>query len=450
MASFWKFFGSRKTSDGRYIRWPRGLFSFFGTVQIDEDSAMQVAAFNRGVVYISTQVAKLPWDVKNGDSSIVPKAPVGNLLNISANPEMNAFRFRIVMIQQAIIHGNAYAEIERDITGRPIALWPLYSAGMQLIRLDDGSLAYRYNYHPNGQSEQIILAPRDVFHIPNFHTKDGLVGQGVVAYGREVLGINISTDRMAGGLFRNGGVPSGVLQSTGALSDEAYERLKKSWAEQHGGGKQGGTAILEEGVTYQSINMQPDVLQFLQSRQFGVLEIARFLGLPPTKLYDVVAAKYSNVENSNLEVATDTLHAWAKSFEIEGDVKLLNERYGGRYTEIDLYEIFRGDMVTRANYFKTMISIGSMTPNEIRAREGMAPYADGKNFYIATNNLTPVDRLDEVIDADIEQKTKPAPAPQLPGKGSPDENSDPENEDGKKQDANLKDAAIKFLTSAAK
>lgn len=415
--SFMKFFGDRRTSDGRYIRWPRRPFNFFGNFAVDEDSAMQVAAFNRGLIYISTQIAKLPWNIKDVDNGIIKNSPISNILNLSANPEMNAFRFRLMMTQQAIIHGNAYAEIQRDGIGRPIALWPLRSENMRLMRDDEGGLKYQYVANlMGGPQEPVVLDPYDVFHLPNFHMKDGLVGQGVVSFGRDVLGITIAADAMAGGLFKNGGIPSGLLSHPGTLSDEAYKRLKESWAEQQGGKKLGSTAILEEDIKYSPLNMDPEALQFLQSRQFGVLEIARFLGLPPTKLFDVVAAKYANVENSNLEVATDTLDAWATNFEMEADIKLLNERYGGRYTDIDLYEIFRGDMTTRAGYFKSMMSIGSMTPNEIRRREGMAPYQEGDNFYIATNNFTPVDRMDEIIDADIEQKTKPATAPAGPAK----------------------------------
>lgn len=436
--SFVKFFADRRTSDGRYIKWPRRPFNFFGSVIVDEESAMQVAAFNRGLIYISSQIAKLPWNVKDQTNKVIASnSPIMNLLNMSANPEMNSFRFRLVMVQQSIIHGNAYAEIERDTIGRPIALWPLRSDSMRVARRDDGSLYYQYTANLyGGPSEPINLDPYDVFHLPNFHTKDGIVGQGVVSYGKEVLGINIAADTMAGGLFRNSGIPSGILSHPGTLSDEAYKRLKDSWTDQQGGRKSGSTSILEEGTTYAPVNMPPEALQFIQSRQFGVLEIARFLGLPPTKLFDVVAAKYANVENSNLEVATDTLDSWATNLELEADIKLLNERYGGRYTDIDLYDIFRGDMITRATYFKSMISIGAMTPNEIRQREGMNSYKEGDNFYIATNNFTPVDRMNDIIDADIEQKTKPAAAPAAPA---------PDNSKGK-----LADAAIQFLTAAKK
>jgi hypothetical protein len=91
-------------------------------------------------------------------------------------------------------------------------------------------------------------------------------------------------------------------------------------------------------------------------------------------------------------------------------------------------------MKSRSDYFKTMISIGAMTPNQARQREGMPGYGpDGDNYYIPTNNLTPVDRLDEVIDAEIEQKTKPAAAPA---------NNNPPAD---KKPSALEEAAITFL-----
>jgi HK97 family phage portal protein len=428
--NFLQKFWARLTTSKKLIYGPRRAFWVRGETVVDEDSSMRVAAFNRGLVYISTQIAKLPWNIKDSKNEIV-EGSLSNLLNLSPNSEMNAFMFRVVMTQNAIIHGNSYAEIERDGLGRIIALWPLESWRMELIRDDSYSLLYRYADESKGY---VYFRPRDIFHIKNFHTKDGLVGQGVSAYGREVLGIQLAADTMASGIFHNSGIPSGILSHPGKLSDEAFKRLQETWINDNGGKKSGGTSVLEEGMKYDPIKIDATTLQFLESRQFGVLEIARFLGLPPTKLFDTQAATYSNVEQANLEVATDTLDTWATNFEMEADVKILSNRFGDRYTDIDLYSIFRGDMKSRSDYFKTMMSIGAITPNQIRAREGMPAYKEGDNYYIATNNFTPVDRLDEVIDADIKQKTKPATSPN---------ESKPKDEP---KTSELENAALKYLT----
>lgn len=383
---------------------PRGLIPGAFSPSINEDTAMTVSAFHRGVIYISTQIAKLPWDVKDKDNKIqVGRIP--NLLGLAPNPEMNALTWRLLMVQNAIIHGNAYAEIQRDGAGRIVALWPLASKEVDAVRSTTGKLYYRVRQGTaNATGDDVYLDPYDVFHLKNFHTKDGVMGQGLVAYASQTLGISSAADRMASGIFSNGGMPSGVLMIEGKLSDEAYTRLVASWKEAHSGRRAGSTAILEQGSKYESISTDPEVLQFLDSRKFGVVEIARFLGLPPSKLMDMSAGTYANVEQANLEVATDTLDAWACNLEMEADVKILTNRFGGLYSEIDLYSVFRGDMTTRANYFQKMMQNAAITPNEIRAREGMAPYDGGEKFFVAANNFTPANRLDEVIDAQIASK----------------------------------------------
>jgi HK97 family phage portal protein len=392
---------------------------------------MQVSAFYRGIIYISTQIAKLPWQVKDSKNNI-QDGNVATLLDLIPNSEMSAFQFRLTMVQNAIVYGNAYAEIVRNALGQPVAIWPIRPRDVEPYRMSDGKLIYRViggsSVEPNSD---VYLPTENVFHIKNFHTKDGIVGQGVVAYAQDILGISLGADQTAGTLFANGGLPSGTLEVPGTLSPEAAKRLQDSWKANHGGRKAGGVAVLEQGVKFNAISMTPDVLQFLESREFNILEIARFLGLPPSKLFDIKGQNYNSQEQSNLEVATDTLDAWTKNLEIEADIKLLNKRFGGRRTEMDLYEIFRGDMTTRANYFSKMMQAGAITPNQIRMKEGLAPYEGGDRYWIAVNNFSPADRVDEIIDSQI-TKNEPQPARQ------------PETQN--QQEAELTNAAIRYLT----
>ena len=103
-------------------------------------------------------------------------------------------------------------------------------------------------------------------------------------------------------------------------------------------------------------------------------------------------------------MANDTIDPWAKIWEQETDKKLLNNRHAGKNSQFDLYDLFRGDMDTRSTYFKNMFGIGAITPNQIRGKEGMSPYDKGEDYYIATNNFTPISRLDDVINSQIAPK----------------------------------------------
>jgi HK97 family phage portal protein len=393
----------------------RRTFGSSGGTVVTEDTAMEASAFYRGVMYISSQIAKLPWEVKNAKNEILFEDNISYLLNVAPNEEMTAMFLKLFLIQCAIVGGNGYAEIERTVDGRVKALHPLNPKRVSPVRDEDGTLWYQV-FNGGLKGETVYLRPKDIFIVKNLHTKDAIQGQGVVGYALQTLGISIGADRFANSLFTNGGLPSGVLTHTGKLSPEAHARITTSWKENQGGKKTGGTALLEEGLTYSPISHAPDVMQFLESRKFNVVEIARFLGIPPTKLFDSDSAKFNNIEHANLEVATDTIDAWARNLESEADMKLLSGRKGGRRTELDLYAVFRGDMLTRSTYFKNMMGSGAMTPNEIREQEGMAGYKGGDRFFIATNNFTPEDRMDEVIDAQI--LSKQPQEPKAPAQGT--------------------------------
>ena len=428
-----KFFNLRSTKP-ILIEAPKRGFAVSAGVSVTEDTAMQVSAFYRGVIYVSTQVAKLPWNIKDKQNNVLEDR-VATLLDLSPNPEMDSFTFRCLAIQASYIHGNFIAEIERDALGRPTALWPIPHGYWYLSRTPTGELVYRVT--PDGAGgKEVFLQAKDVWHIKNFHTKDGLLGQGVVAYGKDVLGITLGADRMAGNLFANGGIPSGVVEVPGVMSDEAFLRIKEAWNQNHSGRKSAGIAFLEEGMKFNPLNLQPDVLQFLESRKFSVLEIARFLGVPPTKLFDIDANSYNTQEQSNLEVATDTLDTWCRSLDMQTDIKILNKQFGGRRSEIDIYSLFRGDMETRANYFSKLMQTGAISPNEIRLKEGLSPYSGGSRFWIAVNNYSPADRVDEIIDSQIKKNSTPpsSPAPKEP-------TSQPKN----KVDEELALEALNFL-----
>lgn len=388
----------------RQISYVKSVFNWIANVAVNPDSAMQVAAFYRGVNYISTSIANLPVDIKNKKNEIVENK-ITQLLNVSPNLEMNAHVFKLLGTVMAILHGNFYCEIERDSLGRPIAIWPINEYDVAPWRDANGVLWYRVgggSVVRNG--EDALIRPRDILHIRNIFTKDGFLGQGLVAYAKDTLGINLNANRMASNLYGNMGMPSGILSFDGTLSKEAAERVKEQWKSTQGGDKIGGTAVLEAGAKFQPLNLTPDVLQFLESRKFGVLEIARFLGVPPTKLYDGDSSSYNNIEHNNLEVATDTLNTWARIWEAEIDMKLLGMQYGGQYCEFDLYDVFRGDMDKRSQYYTRLFNIGAMSSNEIRNKEGRAGYDGGGEYYVASNNLTPVSRLNEIIDANILSK----------------------------------------------
>jgi len=381
------------------------LNSFVYGNSINDSTSLEVAAFYRGLFFISSQVAKMPWDIKTFDNKVVNNNnDVYDLLNISPNDDMSAFNWKVLCTQIAILQGNCFNEIVRTRSGKIHSIIPMLNYDVCMVRDGAGKLFYQIS-NTNDESESVVYLRKDeVLHFRNIHTEDGINGMSLINHASKSLGLAAGADRMAGNIFGNGGLPSGVLETERVLSPEVIERLKVEWKNKFGGNKSGGVAVLEEGMKFNPLNFAPDVLQFLDSRKYSVLEIARFLGVPPSKLYVLEAQSYNNIEHSNLEVSNDTIDVWAKNFEGEVNMKLLNSKVSKLKSDMDLYAINRGDMDKRSSYFQKMIGSGAMSPNEIRRKEGMAIYEGGDEYYISTNNLTPISRQDEIIDSQIKQK----------------------------------------------
>jgi len=303
------------------------------------------------------------------------------------------------------------------------------SESVEVLRATTGELVYRVS--GSNSAATVYLPAIDVFHVRNFHSKDNVVGQGIVAYAKDTIGHGKAAGNMAARLFDNGGIPSGVLEVPGALSDEAFLRIKEGWKEAQTGRKAASVAVLEEGVKYSPITIKPDNLQLLESRKFNVIEIALFLGVHPSKLYDTERTGQTNQEQINLDIVNDTITSWCTAFELEADIKLLGKRFNGRHSKFDLYDFNKGDMASRATYFTKMMQSAAMTPNEIRVREGLSPYEGGDRYWIAANNFSPNDRIDEIIDSQI-QPTESDP-------------SEPEPSQPSETDVELAQAVVEFL-----
>ena len=96
-------------------------------VRVDESAAMAVSAFCSAVTLISQDVASLPLflykNLSGGGKEKFVTHPLNTLLHDRPNPEATSFQLRGALMLNVLTGGNAYAEIGRDASGRPAALW---------------------------------------------------------------------------------------------------------------------------------------------------------------------------------------------------------------------------------------------------------------------------------------------------------------------------------------
>lgn len=386
-------------------------------ISVTEYTALNFSAVWQAVTIIAGGIASLPLILykrrPDGGKDRFPDHPLYRLLHDEPNPEMSSMLFRETLLAHCLTWGNGYAEIEFDQAGRPIALWPITPDRVTPYRDNgDGRLLYRVqNEYDAGYA---TLTPAEIFHVPGLGF-DGVCGYSVIRRAREAISLGLAAERYGARFFGSGAMFSLGLEHPAKLSADAQKRLKDSVIEQHAGvDRSHGVMVFEEGMKASKLSIPPDDAQFLQTRMFQVVEIARWYNLSPRKLRDVEKANaYASVEQDAIDHVTDTLRPWMVRIEQEANRKLIRplERRI-QYVEHLADGLLRGVILDRYQAHAISRQWGWASADDVRNIENQNPLPDGQGkVYLAPMNMVPADKIEELADAEIEAKTKPAAAP---------------------------------------
>jgi HK97 family phage portal protein len=382
-------------------------------VSVNEQNALTYSAVWASVQRISGDVGSLPLVLykRVGDGKEpLRDHPTYRLLHDQPNPDMTAVVFRETLQAHLLTWGNAYAEIEWRGDGRPQAFWPIDPSRVTPERNRAGNLYYKVKNYNNADT---YLESQDIIHIPGLGF-DGTCGYSVIRQARESIGLGMAMERFGGAFFGNGATMGGYLTHTARLSEPAKKNLRESFNARHRGvDRAHNVGILEEGMTYTPLGVPPDDAQFLESRKFQVAEIARWFQIPPHMLGDLERATFSNIEQQQIDYHTGTLRRWLVRWEQEFNRKVVLQS-GSQFVEHTIDGLLRGDIESRYQAYAVGRQWGWLSADDVRSKENMNPLPDeAGQIYLVPINMAPADRIDEVIDKQVE----PTPAPVVRASG---------------------------------
>jgi HK97 family phage portal protein len=367
------------------------LWSTTTGITVTPELSLQQSTVLACVRVIAETLAMLPIHIyerlPNGGKRRAPDMPLYPVIHDLANPEMTSNEFFETLIGHVALRGNGYAEIQTNRGGDVMALWPLRPDRTAPRRNKDTQRIEYVIQMPTGAP--VVLPGENVLHVRGFGTT-GLIGLNPVQLARQAIGLGLATEQFGASFFGNGASPSIVLKHPGEMSPLAYERLQKSWREQHEGlSNAQRTAILEEGVTLEKVGVDPDDAQFLETRKYQVRDIARFWRVPPHMVGDLEQATFSNIEEQGINFKTYTLLPWLVRVEKAIYRCLLTPTERQRYfAEVLSDALERGDITKRYNAYNTGHNGGWLSQNDIRDKENMNPI-DGGDVYLQPLNMAP-------------------------------------------------------------
>jgi HK97 family phage portal protein len=352
-------------------------------INVTEESSLKFSAVWLARRILSELPASLPVEVyeEKGNNRTSIDHPVKALLT-NPNMLMNSFTWHELMNDWLQGWGNGLSIIKRT-GGRAIELIPIHPASIDPV-VTDGRIFYNIDDKDMGVKGTFFA--EEVVHFKMF-TSNGLWGRGPIQMARDNIGLAMAAERYGSKFFRKGGNLKAVIEAAGHLSDLQFKEFKKRWDTTYTGDEGDfSTPILEHGMVYKPLGMAPEAAQFLQTRQFSVVDVARWFNLPPHMLADLSRSTFSNIEHQDLQLIKYTLRPILKREETELENKLLLPGERGRIKiRYNLDALLRGDLASVTNHIKEMVLSGVICPDEGRSLLNKNPRPGGSEYYTPAN-----------------------------------------------------------------
>lgn len=390
------------------------ILELWGEDELSTNGALNISAFFSGVALISEAMGMLPCRVykqrKSGGWDLQDQHPTDYCLNSTVNGWQTPSTFKSMKQTHILLSGNGVSSIRRNGRGQGCELKSFLPINTRFYVKKNGNPRYALRDAPYVDSDDLLLAEQpplgnqydwyehdEVLHLKGFGL-NGYTGLSTIKVARSSLNFT-KTIESFGDKFFNKGRPAGFLTKDGKLQDKQYEKLKDDWRDlQEGVQNAFNVGVLSGGVKWQAIGYTNDDAQFLQNRAYQVLEIARWLRIPPHMLAQLEKATNSNIEQLMMEFIIHTLLPWIVRWEEEINLKMFTpkERAMGFQAFFDTDALLRGDSATRATVEEKDIRNGVRTIDEVRISKHLNPYEDeigAKPLIIASQ----LDTLENVI-----------------------------------------------------
>lgn len=373
---------------------------------------LTLSAVFAAVEIISNSIAQLPIKISrinsDGSKEAVPNHPI-----LVAMQEGLLSQFMLVkqIVRDMYVSGNGFAYIKRSQNGEV----------SELVYLKPGDVTIHYNemthelYYisPVIKTRQGKIQPRDMIHLYK-NTINGVSGISILGSAYRTIELANLTEDSASQWFKNGGNLTGIISVKGPSDDEGREKIASEFKRMYGSSnlESGNVAVFPNDLEYQTIQSNAAEAQLLESRQYDVIEIARWFNISPVLLGDLSHSSYSTIEASNLQFLTQTLQPVIRLVEQELNRKLLTDTEKSLLV-IDLDETYmlRSDKSSTSQYYSTLVTNGILTINEARTALGygridgghaddlIIPFTD-----ISQNTVNADDKTEEEKTEDVRQE----------------------------------------------
>ena len=377
--------------------------------RVTPESAMKLSAFWSCAIVKAQTMAQLPLCLYRRVDKGRAKArdsDLWNLVHTQPNRYQTSYQWREMGQLHLDLRGNFYNRKVMGRGARITALVPIHPDRVKIERLTETS--HRFLVQEGGDREQIYTMD-EILHIAG-PTLDGPLGLNPIEWHRETIGKSVATRDFGSEFYRNGATMPGWIAVPGKQNEESKQSLKKSWQRAQTGANRFSTPVLDRGMEYHELSLKHTDMQYLESLKNEDIVISQIMRVPPYKIYRLDQAKFSNVEQMELDFVRNTMIPVARRWEQCMDMQLLDaDEVIDHYFRLEVAGLLRGDTATRGEYYTRALGAGGhhpwLTPNEVRELEDRNPIDGGDQLRPPENAQRPANeaRMQAMILANAQR-----------------------------------------------
>lgn len=246
------------------------------------------------------------------------KSTTTKLLNGKINDYTDSWHFIFSMAANVLLNGNAFAEIERDPTGKIIAFHQLTNSSVSVEQQTNRKLIYTFT---DDEGHTHTCGSEDILHFKHF-TTNGLIGESPLVALATDLKLQEGGSKLLSNFFNLGVHSGGILKIHKTdLDVAAKNEIRRKFEESNGGAENAvRTTVLDETTDYTPKEINTEILKLVNSNDWTTKQIAKVYGIGTDRLG--VEANHSNTEQSNKMYLQNTLTHYLRVFESELSNKL--------------------------------------------------------------------------------------------------------------------------------
>lgn len=351
-------------------------------VDVNEETSFANVPFFAAVNLISGSISTLPVDCfvrRNGNR--VPVRPKPAWVDRPDIDLVSGQAFWQQVVVSLVVWGNVYVRVFRDKRTLDI---------VNLVVLDPSIVDVKRG--PNGRKiftyqgeEGKSLTSDDVLHITDVLLPGALKGKGRVDALKENIGLGMALQSFAARFFGSGTHTQGIIEFPGTLQKEQAKALVDSFDAAHRGlRKAHRTGIITGGAKFVKTSTENNANQFLESREFAVLDVARAFQIPPHMLGVTTGSQArASVEQLAIDFVTHALRPHIEKIERAFSTLLPNNEF----IKFNIDGLIRADFSTRMQGYSIAIQGGWMNINDIHRLEDMPPVEGGDVYRVPLANV---------------------------------------------------------------